>query len=207
MSRINDVGGVQGFGAIPVAHKASGAHEWGKRVAAINAALVRHGLYTFHEFRDAVERQEPRAYLSSTYYERRLRALETLVEERVRRKAAARRTDTPSSSLEQHLPPLNVGARVRVSNDDPLGYCRTPRYIRGRVGTVMAERGPAVSPGDQVNRSSAARSLLVYSVAFQSAALWGASGDPHVLVFVDVWHDSLHLITDTIPEEGSQPWQ
>ncbi|GAA0490929.1 hypothetical protein [Streptomyces olivaceiscleroticus] len=83
MSRVNDVGGQSGFGPLEIEADEPPFHaDWEARVYALNTALVRSGVYTLDEFRDAVERMAPAAYLSASYYERWLHAIETLVAER-----------------------------------------------------------------------------------------------------------------------------
>lgn len=83
MSRINDVGGMYGFESFDAADEHAGfQHEWEARVFAINRILLERGAYTLDEFRHAVERMEPRAYLEASYYERWLHAIETLVREK-----------------------------------------------------------------------------------------------------------------------------
>jgi nitrile hydratase len=51
-------------------------------VFALNAALLRRGVYTLDELRDAIERMPPREYLAASYYERWLTAIETLAAEK-----------------------------------------------------------------------------------------------------------------------------
>ncbi|MBV8284283.1 MAG: nitrile hydratase subunit beta [Candidatus Eremiobacteraeota bacterium] len=83
MTRINDVGGLSGFGAIDVEDDAAGFHhEWEARVFAVNRLLLESGAYTLDEFRYAVERMEPAAYLEASYYERWLHGIETLLREK-----------------------------------------------------------------------------------------------------------------------------
>jgi nitrile hydratase len=83
MTRINDVGGMSGFGEIDAADDDAGFHhEWEARVFAINRVLLKNGLYTLDEFRYAVERMEPAAYLEASYYERWLHGIETLLREK-----------------------------------------------------------------------------------------------------------------------------
>lgn len=83
MSRVNDVGGMHGFGPIDVADDAPGFHhEWEARVFVLNRALMQAGYYTLDEFRHAVERMEPSEYLESSYYERWRAAIETLLREK-----------------------------------------------------------------------------------------------------------------------------
>lgn len=81
--RINDVGGMEGFGDIAVS-SADPAFEadWEAHVYALNVALVRRGVYTLDEFRDAIERMPPQAYLASSYYERWFAAIIALLRER-----------------------------------------------------------------------------------------------------------------------------
>jgi len=83
MSRINDVGGMHGFGDIAVDDDTAGFHhEWEARVFALNRILLERGVYSLDEFRFAVERMDPQAYLAASYYERWLHAIETLLREK-----------------------------------------------------------------------------------------------------------------------------
>jgi nitrile hydratase subunit beta len=84
MSRVNDVGGQTGFGPLRIETDEPPFHaDWEARVMALNVALVRRGVYTLDEFRDAIERLPPSVYLESGYYERWLLAIESLTAERV----------------------------------------------------------------------------------------------------------------------------
>jgi nitrile hydratase subunit beta len=79
MSRINDVGGVAGFGAVRVELDEPPFHaDWEARVYALNVALLRAKAYNLDQFRDAIERMPPAEYLAASYYERWLYAIETL---------------------------------------------------------------------------------------------------------------------------------
>ncbi|GAB2793176.1 hypothetical protein [Streptomyces daliensis] len=79
MSRVNDVGGQTGFGAVEVERDEPSFHaDWEARVYALNVALVRRGVYTLDEFRDTIERMPPQEYLAASYYERWLHAIERL---------------------------------------------------------------------------------------------------------------------------------
>lgn len=83
MSRVNDVGGQTGFGPVRVTRDEPAFHaDWEARVYALNAALVRRGVYTLDEFRDAIERMPPQDYLAASYYERWLHAIELLTREK-----------------------------------------------------------------------------------------------------------------------------
>jgi hypothetical protein len=80
MGRINDVGGMQGFGPIEQELDEPPFHaDWEAHVFALNRALIGRGVYNLDEFRDAVERMPPRDYLESSYYERWLHGITALL--------------------------------------------------------------------------------------------------------------------------------
>lgn len=84
MSRVNDVGGQIGFGALRIEADEPPFHaDWEARVYALNGALLRRGVYNLDQFRDAVERIPPQQYLAASYYERWLLAIESLTEGRL----------------------------------------------------------------------------------------------------------------------------
>ena len=83
MSRINDVGGMTGFGPVVQELDEPPFHaDWEAHVLAMNRALIGAGTYTLDEFRDAVERMDPAHYLASSYYEKWLVAIERLLVEK-----------------------------------------------------------------------------------------------------------------------------
>lgn len=83
MSRMNDVGGMHGFGAIDTHDDGIPFHnEWEARVLGISRLLVAAGIYNLDEFRDALERMRPTAYLNASYYERWLAGIERILTER-----------------------------------------------------------------------------------------------------------------------------
>ncbi|HET7016803.1 MAG TPA: hypothetical protein VFI65_22965 [Streptosporangiaceae bacterium] len=83
MSRINDVGGLQGFAAIEQEQDEPAFHsDWEAHVFAINRVLLGRGVYNLDEFRDAIERMPPQEYLAASYYEKWFRAITTLLVEK-----------------------------------------------------------------------------------------------------------------------------
>ena len=79
MARVNDVGGQSGFGPVSVEPDEPPFHaDWEARVYALNVAMLRRGVYNLDQFRDAIERMPPAAYLGASYYERWLVAIESL---------------------------------------------------------------------------------------------------------------------------------
>jgi nitrile hydratase subunit beta len=85
MARIHDLGGMEGFGPIPLegSDDPEPFHaDWEARVFALSRVLGQMGLFTTDEFRDAIERMPPRDYLAASYYERWLVALETVLRDK-----------------------------------------------------------------------------------------------------------------------------
>ena len=83
MARINDVGGMQGFGPVEQELDEPPFHsDWEAHVFAMNRALIGAGVYDLDEFRDAIERMDPQAYLRSSYYEKWFHAVRTLCVEK-----------------------------------------------------------------------------------------------------------------------------
>jgi nitrile hydratase len=83
MSRVNDVGGMQGFGPIEQDLDEAPFHaDWEAHVFAMNRALIGAGIYNLDEFRDAIERMPPADYLATSYYERWLHAISALCVEK-----------------------------------------------------------------------------------------------------------------------------
>ncbi|GAB2741965.1 hypothetical protein [Streptomyces bullii] len=81
MARINDVGGMQGFGAVDTADDAEPFHaDWEVRVLGILNALRDQGVFNTDEFRDAIESLPPAEYLATSYYERWFKAICALLE-------------------------------------------------------------------------------------------------------------------------------
>ncbi len=80
MARINDVGGMSGFGPIDTAEDVAPFHaDWEARVFAVNRTLIRAGVYNLDEFRDAVESMPAAEYLAASYYERWFAAIRSLL--------------------------------------------------------------------------------------------------------------------------------
>jgi len=86
MARINDMGGMEGLGPVPLGDQGDARPfqaDWEARVFALSRVLIGElGLFTSDEFRDAIERMPPREYLGASYYERWLVGLETVLREK-----------------------------------------------------------------------------------------------------------------------------
>src|SRR3954470_5319626 len=83
MDGMHDLGGRQGFRTVRYTQNAGAFHaDWEVRANALYALSVRHGIFNMDEYRHAIERMDPRHYLSAGYYERSLTGLATLLVEK-----------------------------------------------------------------------------------------------------------------------------
>jgi nitrile hydratase len=197
MDGIHDLGGKQGFGRVRHSPAAPVFHEpWEKRVNALYSLAVKLGIFNMDEYRHAIERMEPRHYLSASYYERSLTSLATLCVEKgiVARDELERRaegtfplalTSAPGRSNAPGRERFAPGDRVRVMSDHVPGHVRMPAYIRGKVGVVVSESPPYPFP-DAAAHGVACADEPTYDVRFSSSELWPSAADAafvHVAVF------------------------
>jgi nitrile hydratase len=197
MDGIHDLGGRQGFGKVRFTRNARPFHAaWEVRANALYAYAARLGLINMDEYRHAIERMDPRHYLSASYYERSLTGLATLCVEKglVTREELERRAggefplSAPSAPGRSNVPAresFRPGDRVRVRMDYVPGHVRMPAYIRGKTGVVVSE-SPAYPFPDAHAHGVQAQDEPTYDVRFRSEDLWPSSADlalVHVGVF------------------------
>jgi len=204
MDGMHDLGGKQGFGPVRHSPHAPVFHEeWEKRANALLALAVKSGYLNMDEYRHAIERMDPRHYLSAGYYERSLTGLITLLVEKgvVAREELERvaggtiplaRPSAPGRSNAAQRERFAPGDRVRVREDFIPGHIRMPAYIRGKAGTVVAESPPYPFP-DAHAHGIHAEDEPTYEVAFQAQDLWPQGADA-ALVHVDVFQSYLRRV-------------
>jgi len=197
MDGIYDLGGRQGFGRVRYTLDAPAFHApWEVRVNSLYSFAVRLGIFNMDEYRHAIERMEPRHYLTASYYERSLTSLATLCVEKgvVTREELERRAGgafplSARSALGRTNAPgrerFKPGERVRVKSECVPGHVRVPAYIRGKTGVVVSE-SPAYPFPDAHAHGVEAEDEPTYDVRFRSEDLWPNSADPalvHAAVF------------------------
>jgi nitrile hydratase beta subunit len=203
MDGMHDIGGRQGFGKVRHTADAPAFHaSWEMRVHALYSFAVQNGIFNMDEYRHAIERMEPRHYLTASYYERALTSLATLCvekgvftrEELERCAQGAFPLATPSApgrtnaALRQGFKP---GDRVRVKLDYVAGHTRMPAYIRGKTGVVVNE-SPTYPFPDAHAHAVNAQDEPTYDVRFRSEELWPNSAEP-ALIHVGVFQSYLEL--------------
>ncbi|HXS05326.1 MAG TPA: nitrile hydratase subunit beta [Rhizomicrobium sp.] len=201
MDGMHDLGGRQGFGPVRYTTDAKAFHAaWEIRVNALYGFAVRSGIFNMDEYRHAIERMEPRHYLTASYYERSLMALVSLcVEKGVVTAAELERLAGGAVPLSSALGPgrgnaqsrqrFKPGDKVRVRDEHVPGHVRMPGYVRGKTGVVVAET-PVYPFPDAHAHGVAAEAEPTYDVRFLSADLWPDSADA-ALVHVGLFQSYL----------------
>lgn len=224
MNGVHDMGGQQGFGQVLIEkHEPLFHAPWESRAMAVTVAMGASGQWNIDLSRAARESLPPSIYLSSTYYEIWIRALEKLMLERgmvtpaelasgqmsappapvnrvLTRKTvdAALKAGSPTQRPIDQPGLFKVGQQVRARNMHPQGHTRLPRYVRGHVGTIVRVHGGHVFPDGHTLRATPPFNVPVewlYTVVFDGTSLWGENSDPTVEVTVDAWESYLEAVT------------
>ncbi|MBU3723574.1 MAG: nitrile hydratase subunit beta [Limnohabitans sp.] len=223
MNGVHDMGGQQGFGPVHVEKNEPLFHaDWESRAMAVTVAMGASGQWNIDLSRSARESLPPAVYLSSSYYEIWIRALEQLMLARgmvtqaelvsgqmtqapVKVSRVLTR-DTVDAALKAGSPterPIDspalfkVGQQVRARNMHPQGHTRLPRYVRGHTGTVVRVHGGHVFPDGHTLRATPPFNVPVqwlYTVVFKGTTLWGEQSDTSVEVTVDAWESYLEAV-------------
>jgi nitrile hydratase len=218
MDGAHDMGGMHGFGPVVEDGAELAYHErWEPRIFALQLLIGVEGLGAGPGGRAVREEMDPAQYLAASYYERWLYSAEQLLlrkgtiapgeieamierlregeapavhhdpamADRIRDALAGGRSMKPAPE-----PRFAAGDRVRVRRIHPPGHTRSPRYVRGAVGSVEAVRGADRLP-DLAVYGHQTEPEAVYSVAFDSQELWGPDSEPAWKVLLDLWESYL----------------
>ena len=219
MDGVHDMGGMHGFGPVLEPGSELAYHErWEPRVFAIQMLVGIEGLGSGPGGRPVREEMDPARYLAASYYERWLYSSEqrllrkgTITPGEV--EGVIERLEGGEPVPTHHDPamaerimadlravyPMDVpagdvrfacGQRVRVKRMHPAGHTRCPRYVRGAIGLIEGVRGADRLP-DRAVYGEKVTPEPVYSVAFGSQELWGASDETPWTVLLDLWDSYL----------------
>ena len=226
MDGIHDLGGKHGYGRIVREFNEPAFHErWEAAVfALLNAAGAAGVMRNVDQFRHAVERIDPVAYLDHGYYGRWLGGIENLlveaglvsqreIDDRVQRsggalgRVAARPSEAPDridyapEGLDAQrplaaAPKFAVGDAVVTRGVPAAGHTRLPAYARGKPGQVTAWHGGWVFP-DTNAHGQGEQPAHLYTVRFSGQVLWGDGTEPATAVAIDLFEPYL--------EKAAQP--
>jgi nitrile hydratase beta subunit len=222
MNGVHDMGGMQCFGPVKTENHEPIFHaDWEKSALALTLAMGGTGLWNIDEGRSARESLPPSEYMSSSYYQIWLSALEQMMLDRglitpeelkagqsqdaakkiprvlkAELVAAALAKGAPSDRKTNQVAKFRVGQKVRTINFQPTGHTRLPRYVRGKVGMIVMDHGAHVLPDVHSKGNDVEHDIgeYLYTVVFESNDLWGHAGDPRDRMSVDAWESYLEAI-------------
>lgn len=94
-------------------------------------------------------------------------------------------------------PRFNTGDRVRVDDRPAIGHCRAPRFIRGRIGSVVTIHGAFGDPERLAYHQPGLPAQMLYKIRFSQRDLWSDySGNPNDQLEVDVYENWLQPAHD-----------
>lgn len=218
MNNIHDMGGMHGFGAIPIEENEPVFHsDWEAKAMAITVAMGAWGRWNIDASRHAREKLAPQEYLNFTYYERWVAALADLMVDRGLVTVTELQNAKPDAGTTRAEPPLTadkvaavlsrggpvdreieapprfkVGESVLTARGNPSGHTRLPRYARGRRGVIQLHHGAHVFPDSNARGLGEAPQHL-YAVTFSAVELWGADANANDSVTLDLWESYLEL--------------
>ncbi len=216
MNGIHDMGGMHGFGPIPIERDEPVFHaDWEAEAMALRLAMAAWGKWNIDAGRHSIERFQPSEYLAMTYYERWITSLADLAVAAGLISLAEVESGRPALGHEKRKPPLDaagvaemvgrgrpadrsidapprfaVGASVRTITDCPRWHTRLPRYARGHRGEIVLHHGAHVFP-DQRSRFLGDNPRHLYAVRFAARELWGGQGGERDSVTLDLWESYL----------------
>ena len=165
-------------------------HEPGRRARSRSASLVLgRRCFNTDEFRHAIERLDPVAYLADGYFGRWLGAIELLVHEAAGIPFRSASTTRPRS-VPSARPRASPGASVVAATCIRRATRRLPGYVRSRRGTVVLEQGVWVLPDTNAHgRRRVSRARL--RRRFDGRELWGDDAEPGTSVTLDLFESYL----------------
>ena len=216
MNNVHDMGGMHGFGPIPIERDEPVFHsDWEAKAMALTLAMAAWGKWNIDASRHARERLDPLTYLRFTYYERWLAGLADLMVARDLLSIEELDRGHPTPGSESPAPPLGagdvagmlakggpadrplhdapkfkVGDRVRAATGNPAGHTRLPRYARGRAGEIILHHGGHVLPDSNAHFRGENPQHL-YTVSFSARELWGPKASDRDTVTLDLWESYL----------------
>lgn len=216
MNGAQDLGGQMGFGPVNPQKDEPYFHaDWEKRALGLTLAMGATGQWNIDISRHARETLYPAEYLSKSYYDIWITALERLMtarnlvsgEElaqgamidppkpvaRILRGADVPAVlarggpcDRPTSTPAR----FQIGDRVKTIVAHTTRHTRLPRYARGKTEVIERIHGAYVFP-DTNAHGEGEQPQWVYTVAFTGAELWGHDGDARSLISIDAWESYL----------------
>ncbi|WP_127115299.1 nitrile hydratase subunit beta [Shimia sediminis] len=224
MSRVHDMGGRYGDGAINPKDDATFVEGWHARALAVTLAAGALGQWNIDYSRHARETLSPKDYARFSYYEKWMAGLADMLvakgivtREELQSGHGAGRSDladrvlraeavagvlakgSPYQRPEAPAATFTPGDRVRTRRPAHNlhvtgGHTRLPSYAAGLSGTIVLRHGAHVLPDANAHGLGEAAEPL-YAVAFPARDLWGDEACAQDEVVLDLWQSYLEPTT------------
>jgi nitrile hydratase beta subunit len=216
MDGIHDLGGVEGFGPVPVKTGDARFRDlegWEQRMWGLSSSPIAPGI-TIDWFRHGIERMVPSDYLSFAYFNKWCAIyfmfmldngtvdLEDIKRGHVKDPAPPAAAISLQQVLEMEAaddtnyerdtdiaPAFSVGDEIVTKARMTAKHTRLPRYARGVTGQVIAHHGAHLLPDKGAQGIEEAEHL--YTVVFPTTELWGDQANPRDTVTLDLWESYL----------------
>lgn len=223
MSRIHDMGGRFGDGAIEVSQdEPIYKKDWHRLALGLTVASGACGHWNIDMSRRVRESLSPVDYTNFEYYMIWISAVaDLLVEQHL---VTVEELQNPDDIMPQSLeagvlhcenveevlargaptqrpidkaPKYSVGQMVRTMAHSPArapgGHTRLPRYAMGRLGTIVSHHQGHLLPDENAYGKPVVEHL--YTVAFSAEQLWGAHAEnKHDQMLLDLWESYLEPV-------------
>lgn len=212
MNGLHDMGGMQCYGRVePEINEPIFHGEWEKRALAMTVGMGFSGQWNLDISRFARESLPAEFYLTKSYYQIWIGGLQSLMLERgmvTKSELETGKLETAAVEVKRVVtadempaalaaggpvdrdailePGFATGENVRAININPQGHTRLPRYVRGKVGTVVGVQGFHVFP-DSNAKSEGENPEWLYSIEFDVQELFGEDAEAGNSVMVDCW--------------------
>jgi nitrile hydratase subunit beta len=205
VSSLHNLGGMQGFGPVWTLPEGTAFHtDADRRVFRLMMGLMAGGWCDTDGFRAAVEALPVSIYARECFPMNYFLGMERQLAERgliqpgdleawMRGdKPASRPTAPPPVMANGSEPPeparFRVGDSVKIRSFDTQGHNRLPNYLRGQVGTIMAERGLSDLP-DAMALRTGRKPQPVYTVEFRARDVWGGNASANDRLSAEIFQD------------------
>lgn len=214
MDNIHDLGGMHGFGPIPIeTEDYTFRYEWQRRSFGLTQSLAGNTPFCADMHRHKIEQLSAIDYLRMDYFEKWAVATSELLkdagivsDEELQTGIKRFEVDQQEHALvspndlvnamktggaytfppETSVAKFDVGNSVRVLSNCPIGHMRVPRYVRSKVG-IVRQVGAVFQFADTVAKGQGPQPQHCYLVEFEASNLWGLDAEtPDDLVYVDL---------------------
>ena len=89
---------------------------------------------------------------------------------------------------------IREGVRIRVRSGPPEAHCRTPGYLRGKEGVVVAEIGVYRDPARLAYHKPGLPMRRLFRIRFAQRDLWPDYGPQRDTLFADLYESWLEAV-------------